>query len=249
MKLNKVCELKDWSEPHLHVFPQHRKHWEYEHFMQGLRTLDAVGPETWVLSVAGGHEWPVYQLTNSARWVFCTDRYDTGPFPESDGMMLRDPDRFAPGPYNRRRLVVEYMDALDLRFEDATFDVVFSLSSIEHFGDMDASKRGLAEMQRVLKPGGLAAITTELVVNGAKYFNEGNLQLFTPGMLREILESASRLRPVEPIDFSIDEATRKTVMPLATASANPGRLPHVVLECQGREFTSVAIFLRKEGGV
>jgi SAM-dependent methyltransferase len=246
MALNKLCELRDWRRPYLSAYPQHRKHWEYQHFMHGLRALDAIRPDAWVLSVAGGHEWPVYELTNVARWVFCTDLYDTSPFPESDGVMLRDPDRFAPCPYNRRRLVVECMDALDLRFEDATFDIVFSLSSIEHFGGIERSKRGLAEMCRVLKPGGVAAITTEVIVNGVDYFQSGNLQLFSPAVLREILESAPGLRPVEPVDFSMDRETRATMMPLAQAASDPGRLPHLVLSCEGREFTSLAVFLRKQ---
>lgn len=248
VKLNKVCELEDWKFPYLAPHCQHRKNWEYEHFMEGIRTLGALRPDAWALGVAAGHESPLYKLTNSIRWVFSTDLYDLSPaFPEADGMMLRNPDQFAPGPYNRRRLVVQYMDALDLRFEDATFDLVFSLSSIEHFGGVDGSKRAFAEMARVLKPGGIVALTTEVVVNGADYFHDGNLQLFTPATLLEILKSAPSLSLVEEIDFSITSATRATVMPLTAAIAEPGRLPHILLSLAGREFTSVSAFLLKSG--
>ena len=48
--------------------------------------------------------------------------------------MLTDPGTFAPYPYERERLDVRWMDARDLRFPDGSFDAVFSLSSIEHFG-------------------------------------------------------------------------------------------------------------------
>ena len=212
--------------------------------MYGLRTLGVIRPESWVLAVAGGHEPPVFQLTNHVRWVFCTDLYDSPAFQESDGVMLRDPDRFASFPYNRRRLVVQYMNALDLRYEDETFDIVFSLSSIEHFGGMQSSKQGLMEMARVVKPGGTVALTTELVINGAGHFSAGNLELFTPETLSEIIASTC-LELLEPIDFRVSEATRATNMSLERASAEPNRFPHIVLGCAGREFTSIILFLRR----
>jgi ubiquinone/menaquinone biosynthesis C-methylase UbiE len=42
-------------------------------------------------------------------------------------------------------------NALDLPFDDATFDIVYSIASIKHWPDQ---KRGLAECLRVLIPGG-----------------------------------------------------------------------------------------------
>ncbi|MEM7123574.1 MAG: class I SAM-dependent methyltransferase [Pseudomonadota bacterium] len=49
----------------------------------------------------------------------------------------------------------EVGDARDLPFENARFDAVFSHAMIEHLSDPSPA---LAEMHRVLKPGGLAAI-------------------------------------------------------------------------------------------
>jgi ubiquinone/menaquinone biosynthesis C-methylase UbiE len=46
-------------------------------------------------------------------------------------------------------------DAMNLPFEDAGFDIVFSISSIKHWPDM---KAGLAQCIRVLKPGGVLMI-------------------------------------------------------------------------------------------
>ena len=48
--------------------------------------------------------------------------------------MLTDPASHAPFPYREDRLEVVYADARELPFPDESFDVVFSLSSIEHFG-------------------------------------------------------------------------------------------------------------------
>jgi SAM-dependent methyltransferase len=245
MKFNKICELEDWRLPYLAGYPNHRKCWEATHFMQGLRELGAIRPDGWALGVGAGHESPVFALTKYVRWVFCTDLYGSTDFAEADSMMLRDPDQLAPAPYNRRRLVVQHMDALDLRFEDETFDIVFSLSSVEHFGGIEGSKKALAETARVLKPGGIAALTTEIIVNEKDYLHYSNLQLFSPEVLCEFVNSATGLSPIEPIDFSISPATRATVMPFEQAISEPGRLPHIVLSYKGRDFTSISVFLRK----
>ncbi len=85
------------------------------------------------------------------------------------------------------------MDALDLRYEDATFDAVYSLSSIEHFGGMRGALDALAEKRRVLRLGGIAAMTTEVIVNGAPSLHEGNLFLFTPDELLHLCNAAPGL--------------------------------------------------------
>jgi SAM-dependent methyltransferase len=204
-----------------------------------------------VLSVAAGHEELVYELTNHARWVFATDIYGTGPFVEweSDLAILRDPDAVARCPYNRRRLVVQYMDALDLRFEDDTFDVVYSLSSLEHFGGADGVRRALAEQRRVVRPGGVVAFTTEVIVNGAEALDEGHLLLSKPDEIESLCRELPGLQLVEPIDLTLSERTRANVKPLAEAIEDSRRgvadYPHIVVEHRGREFTSVAVFLRR----
>ncbi len=269
MQLNKVCNLEDWADdrrsetmrrilpyflpdhPDFPVGMEHRKHWEFAQVLLGLEQLGALGPESLVCSVAAGHEEVAYELTNHARWVFASDIYGSGPFTEweSDGTMLRDPDAFARCPYNRRRLVVQYMDALDLRFEDGTFDAVYSLSSIEHFGGGDGVRRALAEQCRVTKPGGVVAFTTEVIVNGADRYDEGHLLLSTPAEIEALCRDLPGLRPVEPIDFSISGPTMVRVKPLAEAIDDARRgvadYPHVVVEHEGRQFTSVAVFLER----
>ena len=50
---------------------------------------------------------------------------------------------------------IAYGDVTNLDFEAASFDKVYSLHTIEHIPDL---KRFLAEMARVLKPGGIAVV-------------------------------------------------------------------------------------------
>lgn len=269
MKLNRVCNLEHWREPDFtnairetlpyfleisDQFPfgmEHRKHWEYAQILLGLRELGAALPDSWLLSVAGGHEELAYLLTNEVRWVFLVDIYGAGTFTgmEADASILIEPDTFARVPYNRRRLVVEYMDALDLRYEPGTFDAVFCSSSMEHFGSPEQAKRGLEEMRRVLKPGGIAAITTECIVNDAPAWITPTLILFTADMLEELSVSVPGLELVEPIDFSVSDPTLATVYPHEQAVGDAAqvftRYPHVVLEREGRQFTSVSLFFQK----
>jgi SAM-dependent methyltransferase len=262
--LNKLCELEDFGNPELirriralepdlaEFYPEyprgreHRKSWEWAHVLLGLETLGALPSGGMALGVAAGHEPLLYELTNRVRWVFATDIYGNGAFVagEADSQMIVNPDRFARMPYRRGRLVVQYMDALDLRFEDGTFDVVFCLSSIEHFGGVMGAARGLEEMRRVLKPAGLAAITTEVIVNGAPELSEPALHLFTHEAVRRLCTAVPGLELVEDLSLQISPATSQR--PLGPRElAGPPVYPHLVLENNGRLFTSMALFFRK----
>lgn len=267
--LNKLCMLEDWQDAELvqtmrHLHPglstgipnypsghEHRKAWEYAQTLCGLRRLGALPQDGFVLSVAGGHEEPAFELTNHVRWVFVTDRYGTSNFHEYEGdsSMLVAPDRFAPFPYNRKRLVVQHMDALDLRFEDNTFDALLCLSSVEHFGGFSEAIAALREMHRVLKPNGVAVLTTECIVNDGPEFQDANMILFTPQSVLSFSHAVPGMDLVEPFDFSMSEMTLQTGQSLVTAvvEAHRGRIqyPHIILEIEGRQFTSGSLFFRK----
>jgi SAM-dependent methyltransferase len=266
---NRVCNIEDWNDPEFSSlicrllpylaaaysdFPnshRHRKHWEYAHLIRAFEQLGVCHPDAWLLSVAGGHEEPAFWFTNLVRWVFVTDLYGTTGWSdiEAHGSALVDPDAFARFPYRRNRLVVQYMNALDLRYPDATFDGIFCLSSIEHFAGMDGARTALAGMRRVLKPGGIVAITTECVINSARDLDLPGLYLFTHKSLRKLATSVAGLEVIEEPDFSVSDATRATRYDLRKAIENAkqghSHTPHLVLELEGREFTSAALFLRR----
>ena len=206
MRLNRVCNIEHWDEPELaqgmrqmipylvEEFPtyptgrEHRKAWEFAQIINGLRHLGALSEDSWVLSVGAGHEEPMYFLTNEVRWVFATDLYGDTSFSnrEANASVLIDAGHFARIPYNPRRLVVQHMDALELRYEDNTFHAAYSLSSIEHFGGMQGAVGSLREFHRVLRPGGVAAVATEVGVNRAPQWSEPGLELFTPEAIMEL---------------------------------------------------------------
>jgi SAM-dependent methyltransferase len=219
----------------------------------------ALHDEAFGLSVGAGHEPVIFYLTNRCRWLFATDIYGTGGFDEAEAAasMLIDPDLYAPYPYRRRRLTVAHMDALDLRFEDGTFDFVVSFGSIEHFGGRPQAAGAMAEISRVLKPGGIAFVTTEMAVDGGGDARSPNLEIFSPETLVGLGEQTPGLGWFDGVDLSVpDEPDVPTIDLVSEASrleAGDETYPHLRLGLDtmsdgGRTFPSASRALKADGG-
>lgn len=263
---SKLCELEDFMRPELqrHIreimpgvcrdipsYPrgrEHRKLWEVAMAARTLTDLGVVRPDAEVLGVGAGDEATLYWLTTRVRRVFATDLYlDSGAWTkEASPVMLTDPGRNAPCPWDRRRLVVQHMNALDLQYADDSFDGVFSSSSIEHFGSHGDVKQAAREMQRVLKPGGIATLSTEFRLRGPRPGIPGVL-MFDADELRELIIEAADWELVSDLSLEISSDTLATELGYADVLAGRDSLPHIVL-CQGsRAWTSVHLALRKDG--
>jgi SAM-dependent methyltransferase len=223
-----------------------------------------------VLGVAAGIEETIFWATNRARRVLATDRYlePAGWDDDAPQAMLERPGDYAPCPWNPERLVVEHMDALELNYEDESFDGAFCSSSIEHFGGRAELAQALGELYRVLKPGGIASLSTEYRLRGPGPGLPGTL-LFDARELVELVVDAQPWKPVQPIELGLSERTRGSAIPLADefrawgrclgvseAEAGPSpcvspvrplrlRRPHILLEEGDYTFTSVHLALRK----
>jgi SAM-dependent methyltransferase len=268
----KLCELEDFGDPALKAliqeafahqterlgpaFPfgrEYRKYWEVAMSLRALRELGALGPQSEVLGVGAGAEATLFWLTNHVRRVFATDLYAPaeGWADQAPPGMLSDAGRFATCPWKPNRLVVQQMDAHELRYEDASFDGVFSSSAIEHFGDYEDVQTALGEIRRVLKPGGIAALSTEFRLDGPPPGLPGVL-LFDEAELGSVLD-ADGWALVEPLDLDMSSATLVTVVDFEQAAADleAGRewsvLPHIVLRSAvGMTWTSIHVALRKD---
>jgi SAM-dependent methyltransferase len=118
-----------------------------------------------ILSVGAGHELVLYWLANHVRLVVATDLYGNAwqeaRGREADPRVVADPDLYAPFPYRRDHLRFVIMDGRSHAFRAGTFDIAYCLSPIEHFGGLPGAVAALAEMARVVRPGGIVALATE----------------------------------------------------------------------------------------
>ena len=250
-----LCELANpakWANPEwmalmstLVVQPadqqsMHRKGYEFTQLLFGLSRLGFLREDVRVLSVGAGHEAVLYWLANRTQYVVATDMYggvwQSHGAREGDETVISDPRQYAPFPYREDRLVFLKMDGTSLAFADGTFDVVYSLSSIEHFGGVEGASRAVAEMARVLKPGGVVALATEYLLEGPPHH-----EAFTPAQVRLLLQHPDRAL-VEPVDERVWERYQYKPIDLRV---NPLQTPHMVVTDNGSVFTSVMAFLRK----
>jgi SAM-dependent methyltransferase len=285
----KLCDLPDFEDPRLRerlreivgpgYSPQEelrRKFWEYAMLGVYLEEVGALREDARALAVAAGHEEPLFWMANRVGRVVATDIYGDGAFAdrEAAASMLNEPGAFAPYPYREDRLEVRSMNALALDFPDASFDIVYSLSSIEHFGPPAAVARAAREMARVLAPGGHLVIVTECFVAGhpldwpplqlgIRVASAGRrcgtatmrkrvIDTFTPREIRRRIVRPTGLPLVQPLDTRVSPESFQNLTRwgedgrLEPASGQPW--PHILLKAHGAPWTSAFLALRKEVG-
>jgi SAM-dependent methyltransferase len=280
----KLCDLRDFADPTIgaridEVVPGlqppaqlRRKYWEYAMLTLFLEDLGLLREDAQVLSVGAGHEIVLFWLTNRVAKVVATDIYGKGSFSEheADRRMLSDPASLAPYPYRESHLDVRHMDGRELEFPDDSFDAVFCLSSIEHFGNRADIRRSSEEMGRVLRPGGAAFIATECflgrsalssleVQDVASRLTRGRLfgalRIFTARTLASEIVEPSGLELVQPLDTAVHEESDNVIELNAgtrITSTTGAEYPHVVVRAKrlglrSQKWTSAALAMFKPG--
>ncbi len=229
---NKVCEVEDFTHPDLlsvlrEVYPhelsrfgqnwpigrEYRKEWEVAMSIRAFRDLGVLHPNADVLGIGAGTEPTIFYLTNHVHRVYATDLYLQEWQSESANVgMFLNPDRYWPSLWNPRRLVVQHMNALDLKYEDDSFDAIFSSSSIEHFGGHDEIRQAVKEMARVLKPGGVLSLATEFRLAGPSPGMPGCL-IFDEAELTGLVLGSALWEPANPLVASCSALTRSAERP------------------------------------
>ncbi len=286
LPFNKLCEIEDFSHPDLlptildvcaHKLPhysadfprgnEHRKDWEVAMAARSLRACGALHPDAVILGVAAGTEDTLFYLTRFARQVFATDRYfGAGEWQTLAPLaMLVEPGVVSPYEYDPNRLVVQHMDGRSLRYPDNFFDGIFSSGSIEHFNEFTDVANAAYEMGRVLKPGGVLTLSTEMQLSGPPggIGWPGLTLLFSRENLQRYIIDASGLELVDDLQVDVSPATLETQRHLTQAiidhdvrvkalggtdpfaDHSSWDFPHLVLLQGGYVFTSVQLTLRK----
>jgi SAM-dependent methyltransferase len=230
--LGKVCDGADWFDPELEAVIDgdlrelarfHRKQWEFAMILLALRRRGVLRSDAVGLSMGAGKERLLYAVAHNVRRVVATDLYDPGT--EWDKARTSDPDAYIkedkPFPVDDAKLEGLRMDMRSLDFEDATFDFCYSSCAIEHIGGREDFLKHFSEVYRVLKPGGVYALTTELHY-GPETIDHAHNYYFSAGYVRDLVADSDFAAEPE-IDARIAHHRSTTRCPrTSTASASTG---------------------------
>jgi SAM-dependent methyltransferase len=267
-KLNRLCYVEDWKNSEIKealaelqkLSPEgfiHRKDWEWALGIIAMRRFGKLNEKSTAIGVGSGTEPVPFYLANKVKHVYATDLYG-----QNDGWKRaapsdfpENPKKYTPFPYKEDALTVLRMDGTKLEFPSESFDIAFSFSSIEHFGGGDRKNhsgalRSLKEIERVLKPGGLAVITTEYIINDKEhpeFFNRRTIY-------SDLIDKLERLKLVEPIDLRITSKTLDTVIDFFTIDVNWDKMdndykkthPVILIRARNILFTSIMLVFRKQ---
>lgn len=246
---NKICDIHDWNKPRFRELMSelgeppgviHRKSWENIEMIIGLERLGFVNKNAVGLSVGAGHEKALFYFSKHIKKIIGIDLYDKAKWPvEGNPQVIRTPDRFVSFPYRKENLELRVMNALNLEFEDNSFDFVYSLSSIEHFGGHSKAAAAMQEMERVVKKDGIVCIATEYILNDGKhheFFNKRDLQQY-------LISSHSMHLIGNEIDFRISSSHIEDYLDFELDALSS--TPHIALRYRGVLFTSIILFFSK----
>jgi len=254
LPINKICQVADIYHPawiktsnelkwDIDENNFHRKIWEYTQILFSLKQLEFLNPESLCLAVGAGREHLLYYLTYKIKKVFGIDLYEGKYYGGEDEKDIPiSTERYAPFPYFKEKLSLFRMNALKLEFPDNYFDFIFSASSIEHFGTKKDILKSIKEMYRVLKPGGVTAITTELKLNSLGT-TLPNVKPFFFKELMDLIHKAG-FNTSKEFDSRIEKEYFDNWVKLPEEI---NKRPHVILRFFNTIFTSIHLVLQKEG--
>ena len=278
---SQVVSVRDFEDPELraiigdmyrHTWPEHSstpvedipivldtRRWENALAVDALTRFGNIDESAVVLGVGAGIEVTSFYLAKIARLVMASDLYlDSKEWADvAPRTMLSSPADFSPFPIDPHRLLGVHVDATNMSLPSEFFDGVFSSSSIEHFLGFDRVEAAAAEIGRVLKPGGVASISTKLRIDGpSQVISWGHdTVLFSESDIRKRIVEPSGCELVGDLDLEIDDetvATDKQLVALlgdlgkeASLDARLRRFPNLVVTHEGFVFCSVNLVLRK----
>ena len=243
------CPSADWSGIN-------RKWWEWAMVLRTAEYYGYLDCGKVALGIGSGFEPPIFALANRMRMTIATDLYGQTVFSghEANAVMLENPASKCEFDYDEQGLLVARMDACDIPYADASFDFLFSCSSLEHFGRDKKIVKAMQEAYRVLRPGGAYALSVDYAFilgdrnrgrNRAKrkgLFSE----FFTAAEVQGLIVGSTGFELREPIRFEVDTSTITNVFNLQTWESESGEyLPHVWLGSDESFATSLFLVLFK----
>jgi SAM-dependent methyltransferase len=267
LKLNKLAssyEYKnnDWFNLHISLekysYDKHcfyntngqnylRKGWEWTQALYGLKKLNMLSDDKTALGIGAGRECVIFYLCDCLKSVVATDLYGNEKWnsdygKESDPNFVSVPEKYCPNKFNKEHLKILNMNGTDLQFDDNSFDIVWSLSSIEHFGGHDAASKAMNEMARVTKPNGIVVVATEFLLldeySHPDFFNKADL-------FQYIINANHNLKLIQEIDFTLPPPECLIDSILFNPDGVRRLRRHIVLNDGEIQWTSIILFFRK----
>ena len=231
----KLCDALDFFEPRVIDWIRqvgeeprfHTKQWEWAQILEARR-LYADSART-LVGLGTGTELILPVLARDAEQIIATDLYESpGAWKHTAG---RRPDEVFPELDNLR---VHSMDMRKIDLPPESADFVWSLCSIEHVGHIEEILDALRQAGRLLKPGGLMAITTEYAFSERSLYvpriPSGNFFYLDQQKIRRMFTDTG-LHLVEPIDLRL--STHPMNVPVWEHLNNSvPNLPHVLYRAQ-----------------
>jgi SAM-dependent methyltransferase len=235
IRLNKLCCIEDWKNHEVKDIISklqnityynkcqgilarkpgqiHRKDWEWALGIIAMKRFGKLNDNNTAIGIGAGRELILFYLTNYLGHLYATDLYSRKEWENFAPVdFLENPGKYSPFPYDQSALTVLRMDGTKLEFPSDSFDIVFSFSSIEHFGGENHSGalKSLKEMERVLKPRGIAIVATEYIINNKdppdltnQFYNERTIY-------SHLIDKLDVMKLVEPVDLTISPKTLDT---------------------------------------
>ena len=248
LKLNRLCYVEDSENTEIREILSSlqvnftRRSWEWALAVVAMRRFGKLNNNSKATGIASSKEPLLFYLANKVNYVCATDLYDSTIDKPTPLDFPENPKKYAPFPYKEDALTAMRMDATNLEFPSESFDIAFSFSSIEHFGGENHSGalRCLKEVERVLKTGGIATISTEYILNDKEhpeFFNRKTIY-------DDLINKLEKLQLVEPLDLRITTRTLDTAM--GAYDTEGITHPDILLRYGDLLFTSVMLVFQKQ---
>ncbi len=205
-RLQKICDAEDWTDPRFLMVVRralgrrpriHPRQWEMAAAFLALAEAGVLRPDARGIAFGSGREPLTFAVAARVAHLTATDLYEAGT--AWDVARTNDPLGFvlgsAPEGFDASRLAVHHMDMREVGYPDASFDFCYSISAFEHIGDDPDFVAHLREARRVLKPGGLYALTTEVVPGETSRPTRGNYAFAVAHLLRLFEEAGMQAAP------------------------------------------------------
>lgn len=259
LSYNRVLKLSDFDK--LDMYIRNRKSWEIAMALKTLRELGATSPDAIILGVGAAKERTIFELANEndCRFVIPSDLYfNMGVWKDWAGPdFVQFPGAHVPEDIDADpwRILPRNADMTMLPIPDNNVDGIFSSGSIEHVGQKDifdgeAIAKAASEIGRVLRPGGIASLSTEWKISGNGW-GFGHVRLFDEDTIQKYIIEPSGLELVDKPDWSMEETEPISLMEIVKGKSDVGfgYISHTS-PVDGVEyiFTSVHLALRKPTG-